>query len=302
MTELPPIVRDDPATSNQLPAPGTRLGPYELIHELRQGAAGPLYAACDTRRGHRVAIEFVRSTHATATERFLLEASAVARCRHDNVVAIHDVGEHGGQPFLVLEYLEGISLRSLLRGMHRLSVGRALEVIAPVVRALEAVHAHDIAHRVLKPESIYLTEAGIKVFDFGVAALLQPEPTPPLAARGETSRHGSLTSALPYLAPEQWAGAGRVDHQTDLWAVGIVLFEMLAGRHPLAPRAGWELLVTGVLAEPMPSLREACPRVSEALAEIVDRCLVKPKRHRMGSASELLAALEPLLAARHLVA
>ena len=104
---------------------------------------------------------------------------------------------------------------------------------------------------------------------------------------------------LPYMSPEQWgAGNATVDHQTDLWAVGILLFEMVAGQHPLAPRKGWDLMVTGVLREPMPSVRGVCPDLPDELADLIDRCLQKAKPQRVGSARELLDALEPLLPGR----
>jgi serine/threonine protein kinase len=105
---------------------------------------------------------------------------------------------------------------------------------------------------------------------------------------------------LPYMSPEQWGG-GRttVDHQTDIWAVGIILFEMLAGHHPLAPLRAWDLMITGVVQEPMPGVRSACPNSPDELADIIDHCLLKPKDRRIGSARELLDALEPLLPGRY---
>ncbi len=112
-----------------------------------------------------------------------------------------------------------------------------------------------------------------------------------------------MVGTLPYMSPEQWGAAGGVvDHQTDLWAVGIILFEMVAGHHPLAPRVGWDLMVTGILQEPMPSVRGAVPNLPDELADVIDRCLQKPKEQRFGSARELLDALEPLLPGRYALA
>jgi hypothetical protein len=108
-----------------------------------------------------------------------------------------------------------------------------------------------------------------------------------------------MVGTLPYMSPEQWgAGAAAVDHQSDLWAVGIMLFEMVAGHHPLAPLRGWDLMVTGLVREPMPGVRTACPSLPDELADVIDRCLLKDKAHRIGSARELLDALEPLLPGR----
>jgi len=313
----PGAVLDPPEPPSLLPTPGMRIGQYEVIRELGRGGMGAVYAARDTKLGRKVAIKFLFSNHQQPelTARFILEARATARCSHENIIVIHDVGEHGGNPFMVLEHLQGAPLTSLMQDGRRLPPAQAVELIVPVVRALAVAHAHNIVHRDLKPDNIFVTDAGtIKVLDFGIAKLVQGDdddgvlaraayakaPEPSAGDSPSLTRRGMLMGTLPYMSPEQWGGGGsNVDHQTDLWAVGIILFEMVAGQHPLAPRRGWDLMVTGVLLESMPNVRGVCPNVPDELADVIDRCLRKPKDERFGSARQLLDALEPLLPGCH---
>jgi eukaryotic-like serine/threonine-protein kinase len=315
----PELVLDERSSRSPLPSPGARIGQYEIIRELGRGGMGAVYAARDTKLGRKVAIKFLSSNnHPDVTARFILEARATAQCSHENIVVIHDVGEHGGHPFMVLEHLQGVPLSQLLQDGRKLPPAQAVELIVPVVRALTVAHSHDIVHRDLKPDNIFVTDSGtIKVLDFGIAKLVHggaDESAVPASsavardlassaaagARRELTRRGAMIGTLPYMSPEQWgAGGGIVDHQTDLWAVGIILFEMVAGHHPLAPRRGPDLMITGVLQEPMPSVRGACPGLPDELASVIDRCLQKPKDQRFSSARELLDALEPLLPGRY---
>jgi len=313
----PDMLQDEPSLGAWRPVAGARIGQYEIIRELGRGGMGAVYAARDTKLGRKVAIKLLRSNNQPEhTARFIIEAQATARCSHENIVVIYEVGEHGGHPFMVLEHLQGEPLTQLQRDGRKLPPAQAIELIVPVVRALTVAHEHDIVHRDLKPDNIFVTDSGtVKVLDFGIAKLAhgddedgaalvrnvvaRPSEVGPGAKR-ELTRRGSMVGTLPYMSPEQWgAGGGVVDHQTDLWAVGIILFEMVAGHHPLAPRAGGDLMITGALQEPMPSVRGACPGLPDELADIIDRCLRKPKDQRFGSARELLEALEPLVPGRY---
>ena len=301
--------------------PGTRIHQYELIRQLGRGGMGTVFLARDTRLGRRVAIKFLRTSDADITRRFVLEARATARCSHENIVVIYEVGEFQGSPFMVLEYLQGQPLNKLIDG-QRLVSHRAVELLVPVVRALACAHEQGIVHRDLKPENILVTDTGaIKVLDFGIAKLLQDPEHPPenaAAARLQAAanasdlpspsdmsedpvnltRRGAIVGTLSYMSPEQWLGSG-IDHRTDIWAIGIMLFRMLAGKHPLAPLSGAQLVVTASLDEPMPRLRDMAPEVPAALASIVDRCLNKDKEQRFADATSLLHALEALLPGRY---
>ncbi len=285
-------------------AAGTRINQYELIRELGRGGMGCVYLARDTRLGRRVAMKFLLHASKSVADRFLVEARATARCSHENIVIIHEVDEHAGAPYMVLEFLEGTVLREHLGS--RMTPSRAIELMLPVARALARAHEFDIVHRDLKPDNIIVTGAGVvKVLDFGIAKALGtaegkgPVPADAVGAADlSLTRDGAIVGTLPYMAPEQF-GFDTVDHRTDLWSVGIMLWEMLAARHPIEPLSQANLVTTAsTLDQPMPAIRTVAPDVPEMLARVVDGCLRKPKAERIGSAAELVAALEALMPGR----
>jgi eukaryotic-like serine/threonine-protein kinase len=264
-------------------APGLRVEQYELIRELGKGGMGQVFLARDNKLGRRVAIKFLHTKSKAHGERFVTEARATARCSHENIVVIHEVDEYLGIPYMVLEYVEGATLSAMMRE-RRIAPGRAVELIVPVVRALAAAHAANIVHRDLKPDNIVVTAAGtVKVLDFGIASVDVQHAAAP-----------SFAGTLPYMSPEQ-LGTAPVDARSDLWAVGIILYEMLAGKHPLEPLTQGVLLAAAASTDPMPSLADDAPGLPDRLVAIVARCLEKQKAQRYASAGELLADLEPLL-------
>jgi serine/threonine protein kinase len=293
-------------------APGDIVGQYELIRLLGRGGMGEVHLARDLRLGRLVAIKLMNALYPDRNQRFLEEARATARCHHENIVVIHEIGEHQGYPFMVLEYLEGQTLRQWLRE-HAAAMAasgqpapvppcRAIELMLPVVRALAYAHERGIVHRDLKPENILLTRAGtIKVLDFGLAKL-RPGPMPDEVSlshgRAESAEiHCSaLIGTLPYMSPEQMK-VGVIDHRTDLWAVGIMLFEMVTGAHPVPSRAMGDLLRIAYDETPMPSVRVHMPALGP-LSAVIDRCLMKNREHRPPSARALLAELEALVHGR----
>jgi eukaryotic-like serine/threonine-protein kinase len=296
------------------PRPGTRIHHYELIRELGSGGMGTVFLARDMRLGRRVAIKFLHSDDPEITKRFILEARATARCSHENIVIIYEVGEYGGSPFMVLEYLQGQPLSKVIGDGQRLPPTRAVELMVPVVRALACAHEQNIVHRDLKPDNILVTDSGtIKVLDFGIAKVLQGDepaaeggvraPALPVESMGEDvsnlTRRGAIMGTLAFMSPEQWGIGVSIDHRTDIWAVGIMLFRMVYGKHPLHPLRGEQLMVTGFLDEPMPRLREKAPDVPQELANVIDRCLLKKKDQRFPDALSLLRALEPFLPGRY---
>jgi serine/threonine protein kinase len=299
--------------------PGEHVGQYELIRRLGRGGMGEVYLARDTKLGRRVAIKFLHTEDPALVKRFVLEARATARCGHENIVTLYEADEFQGRPYMVLEYLQGHTLADLLRG-QALPPGRAVELITPVLRALAAAHAQGIVHRDLKPENVMLTDAGVlKVLDFGIAKVQEEQraspgdllaqaatvaPATPAARSAPASgtqaaltEHGMIFGTMLYMSPEQWL-AEAVDHRTDLWAVGIMLYQMLAGRHPLpgADRVTLERRVTG--REPMPRLNTAAPGVPLRLADAVDACLAKDPAKRPAGAQALLEALAPFMPGR----
>ncbi|HEX3758105.1 MAG TPA: protein kinase [Kofleriaceae bacterium] len=302
---------------SSVPHPGVRINQYEMIKMIGEGGMGSVFLARDLRLGRRVAIKFLQSNQPELTQRFLVEARTTARCQHDNIVVIYEVGEHNGAPYIVLEFLNGKPLTHLTENGQKLTYTRAVEIMSPVLRALQCAHEHGIVHRDLKPDNIFLTEAGtIKVLDFGIAKVMQQSqqdasaekagqprlPSPLELATGTNTsltRVGTIMGTLKYMSPEQWGIGIEIDHLTDVWACGILLHRMICGRHPLHPLDGNQLVVTAMLELPMPSMAEATPAdVPRELIQIVDRCLLKNKEQRWQSAAELLSALEMFLPGR----
>ena len=149
------------------PKPGAIINQYELIRELGAGGMGTVYLARDTKLGRKVAIKILNSNHPELTQRFIVEARATARCSHENIVIIYEVGEFAAQPYMVLEFLQGSVLTDLVHGGKRLPAGRTVELMVPVARALACAHEQGIVHRDLKPDNIFVTETGtVKVLDF----------------------------------------------------------------------------------------------------------------------------------------
>lgn len=292
--------------------PGNRVQQYEIIREIGAGGMGQVVLARDTKLGRLVALKFVNSWSEEINLRFLNEARTTAQLSHENIVVIHEVSEVGGRPFMALEYLEGEPLRRVCIPGSALPVSRVVELMVPVVRALVRAHQADIVHRDLKPENIVVTTSGqVKVLDFGLAKVFESdqqaealahaqEETTNVDAHGpnlDLTQEGALMGTLPYMSPEQW-GYGTVDHRTDIWAVGIMLFEMLSGSHPLAPVTPTKLLYqAGSVDVAMPSLG-AVRGVPEAIVAIVERCLQKQKSARFADAQALLDELEKLLPGR----
>ncbi|WP_437518707.1 nSTAND1 domain-containing NTPase [Sorangium sp. So ce1099] len=292
---------------------------YEIIRKLGQGGMGVVYLARDTKLGRLVAVKCLLRYTGQGIERFLDEARATARCRHENIVVIHEVDEIRGYPYLVLEYIKGRSLREwMAQREHPSAAGSsaartppgpraptaALDIMIPVVRALVCAHDLGIVHRDLKPENIRLDDAGgLKVLDFGLAKRMDagvvPSPASARAARAaDAGRHrkSAIAGTPGYMAPEQLLGRD-IDGRADLWAVGVTLYELLTGKHPLYPFSSARLPDIADLDVPMPSLSERHPEVG-ALGALIDRCLKKRRSERIGSARELLAELEALVPSR----
>jgi serine/threonine protein kinase len=291
--------------------PGTRIKQYELIRELGRGGMGVVYVARDLVLGRRVAMKFLRNVDREIIDRFLVEARATASANHDNIVIIFEVDEFQNMPYMVLEYLEGKTLRDYMGPFGEgqpLPASRVVELMLPVARGLARAHELGIVHRDLKPENIMVTTAGqVKVLDFGIAKALDA------AADGKTTssnlaalaknlttltNEGALVGTLPYMSPEQM-GQDVVDHRSDLFALGMMMFEMIAGYHPVEPLASDTLVQNLISTEPMRSLRSAVSDLPEQLVETVDFLLRKRKEDRLPNASELAHRLEQLLPGRH---
>jgi eukaryotic-like serine/threonine-protein kinase len=293
----------------------TQVDRFGLIREIARGGMGQVFLARDTKLGRKVAIKFLLHDDPTFAQRFLIEARATARCTHENIVAIYEVGEFEGLPYMVLEYLEGKTLSQVLESKP--GPKQFAELMLSVFRALERAHEHGIVHRDLKPSNIFVTDRGqVKVLDFGVARIFDPagdaaEKAATSAGKERwdvaTPEHerntyvtfsagATMVGTLPYMSPEQW-GADVVDHQSDLWACGIMFWRALTGVHPAGTMNADKLRVRLTdLDTPLPSLGARDPSLPWELVQIVDKCLQKHKPERYQNATEIIAELQGYLA------
>jgi TolB-like protein/Tfp pilus assembly protein PilF len=274
--------------------PGSKLGPYEIIESIGRGGMGEVYRARDARLSRNVAIKTVASgalADPAMRERFDREARAVAALSHPNILAIYDVGDCDGIPYVAVELLEGDTLRPHL-GTSPLPLSTALDYAVQIGRGLAAAHDRGIVHRDLKPENIFVTRDGqVKLLDFGLATEpageLGDEPT--RAARTEA---GLVLGTAGYMSPEQARGE-HADVRSDIFSFGCVLYEMLAARRAFASASRIETL-HAVLKEHPPDLTSLRSDVSPSLNRVVRRCLEKAPEGRFQTARDLVFALENL--------
>src|SRR5271155_3378112 len=277
---------------------GTKLGPYEIIAPIGAGGMGEVYRARDTRLGREVALKVLPesfSRDADRLRRFEQEARAVAALNHPNILAIHDIGEQDGSPFIVSELLEGNTLRSELEN-GALSARKASDYAAQIAQGLAAAHDKNIIHRDLKPENVFVTREGrVKILDFGLAKLAPTagaKQSDGMTLTSSPTEAGTVMGTAGYMAPEQVRGAA-IDSRTDIFAFGAVLYEMISGQRAFRRDTAAETM-TAILKEDPPELGELTHPVSPGLERIVRRCLEKQPEQRFQSAKDLAFALEAL--------
>ncbi len=248
---------------------------------------GVVYLAHDERLGRAVAVKTMSvAGDETARKRFWREARAAASINHPNVCQLYEVGEDGGQPFIAMELLEGEPLAERLR-RGPLSVAEMLPIGLGILAALQALHARGIVHRDLKPSNVFLTPHGVKLLDFGLARPADPEVAQPLASADALTRTGMLVGTPRYMAPEQVTGEG-LDARSDLFALGAILFEMLAGRPAFDGRNAVEILHATLYEQP-PALTGS-PAVAAA-DRVIRRALAKRPAERPASAEAMAEEL-----------
>jgi serine/threonine-protein kinase len=264
-------------------------GKYRLTRPLGQGAMGVVWEAIHEHTSRRLALKLILNATEDLRARLLREARACGRISHRNVIEIYDTGEtEEGDPFLIMQLLSGETLQARLKREQRIEPQEAARIGRDVARALAAAHAEGIIHRDLKPANVFLhQEAGtsgavVKVLDFGVCKTLTGEES--------LTVPGGLVGSPSYMSPEQIMGA-RLDHRSDLWALGVLLFEMIAGQRPFRGRG--PDLVAAIVGEPIPTLAERVPGIDPDLSAIVAQCLQRDPARRFNTAAEAAARLEP---------
>ena len=276
--------------------PGTRLGPYEIMSPLGAGGMGEVYRAKDTRLDREVALKVIHPQLAANVDRlarFEQEAKAAARLDHPNILVVHDVGTHEGSPYIVSELLEGESLRELLGSP--LPPRKAVDFALQVAHGLSAAHEKGIVHRDLKPENVFVRKDGrIKILDFGVAKLTQPSSgaLDTQATTAAATEPGVVLGTVGYMSPEQVQGRP-LDARSDIFSLGVVLYEMLSGKQPFHRGTAPETL-TAILREEPLDLAETNRNIPPELDRIVRHCLEKEPDRRFHSVSDVVFGLETL--------
>lgn len=285
--------RNAPLTS------GTMLDRYKVLNLLGKGGMGEVYLAQDTKLTRKVAVKLLPAEFTISSERmrrFEHEARAVTALNHPNIVTVHEIERLNGTNFIVTEFVDGQTLRQLM-SKTGIYLSDALDIAIQIANALEAAHAAGIAHRDIKPENIMVRRDGyVKVLDFGLAKLAGRD-TPMISAEGSAkdllSTHaGSVMGTISYMSPEQARGRD-VDARTDIWSLGVVLYEMLAGRTPFEGEIP-NHIIASILEEEPPALARFAQDVPAELERIVNKALRRDKNERYRTVKDLVLDLKAL--------
>ena len=263
---------------------GKIVGDFEIVRELGRGGMGSVYEASDRMLGRRVAVKVVHpelSRDPVLIERFQKEAQALARLNHPNVTSVFSLFRDGEQYFLVMEYIEGQALEARLRTEGALPWKESVELTIGALEGLQHAHEHGIIHRDVKPANLFLPSVGgIKIMDFGIAHIL---------GQRRLTRMGTVVGTLAYMSPEQ-VGGRDLDARTDIYSLGIVLYEMVTGGVPFRAKSDYELMQAHLERAPAPP-RTFAPSIPKWLEEQIVRALSKDPRERHQMAAELAADL-----------
>ena len=283
----PTFMSDQPEITTPLPL---RIGRYRVTGLLGRGAMGMVYLGHDPAIDRAVALKTIHRRLLTGEEgaewleRFRREVRAAGRCLHPNIVTVFEYGEEAGAPYIAMEYVQGRELREYLKERQPLPLANAVAIIVQVLQALGHAHACGVVHRDIKPGNIIVMADGqVKVTDFGIARL---------ETGSAMTQHGMAVGTPAYMAPEQFGGQ-EADRRADLYAAGVVLFELLTGVRPHAGRGASDLMYQ-VLHEAPRRATQLNPRLPEALDAVFARALAKRPLDRFQEANEFVAALESL--------
>ena len=278
---------------------GQTIGHYKISKRIGSGGMGEVYLAVDITAGRKAALKLLPARFtgdAARLKRFQQEARAVVGLNHPNILTVYEIGEDQSTYYIASELIEGETLRQRL-GRGGMALSEAIDVVIQVVSALAAAHEAGIIHRDIKPENIMLRPDGyVKVLDFGIAKLAEQEvpvaiPTDEALLLVETNL-GSILGTVRYMSPEQARGAA-IDQGTDIWSLGVVLYEMVTGHAPFTGETPRETMLSVLETEP-PPLRSYVSQVPNELQQIINKALRKDRTERYQSANELLEALQSL--------
>jgi eukaryotic-like serine/threonine-protein kinase len=273
---------------------GNLISHYQTLRQLGKGGMGEVWLAHDTVLDRQVAIKFLPENlqaDPTTKERFLREAKAAAALDHPFICKIYETGESGGRTYIVMEYVEGCNLQDKMKEAE-ISARDALQIALEVAEALEVAHAKGIVHRDLKPANIMCTPQGhAKVMDFGIAKRILPGPESAQATLTQTgvTAQGMIMGTIDYMSPEQARGVP-VDGRSDIFSLGVILYEMLSGKHPFAKLTPIETL-TSVLKDPVPSFVVKPKNINPAAHYIIKKCLAKKPEDRYANIKEFSAEI-----------
>jgi len=274
-------------------APGTRLGPYEILSPVGAGGMGEVYRARDSRLGRTVAIKVLPERLSQEPDlriRLENEACTISKLSHPNICTLHDIGHHGGIDFLVLEFVEGKTLRELLVS-GTLPIRKVIAIAVQIAEGLAQAHDAGITHRDLKPENLMVSSESVKILDFGLAKLgLGAEESPDACTTAVFhTQPGTVLGTIRYMSPEQMAGKS-LDFRSDQFSFGLLLYEMATGRHPFQKQTQAQTMLAIVRDEPKP-VSSLNPEVPPPLCWVIERCLAKEPENRYFSTRDLVRDL-----------
>ena len=296
--ESPAVAQAADALDQKLTA-GQRVKHYQIVNLIGEGGMGEVYLATDTILGRRVALKVLPAFVSKDPERlrrFTQEARAASRLSHPNVCVVHEIGEtDDGRPFIAMEYVEGMTLRQRIRS-HALKLGDVLDIAIQVAEALTAAHDAGIVHRDIKPENIVIRPEGyVKILDFGLAKLTERHKGATHTTMSTLLFHsspGTVIGTAAYMSPEQARGVS-VDERTDIWGLGVVLYEMASGRPPFTGETATDVVVAIVEKDPLP-ISQHVEGVPPELERIVKKALRKDRNERYQIVKELAIDLRSL--------
>ncbi len=280
--------QDDRRDDSGLPPGTTVANRFRVDRKLGEGGMGAVYAAVNITTNRPVALKVMHPEYAAKKDivrRFMREAKAATAINHPNVIEVLDVVDSdGGDPVMVMEMLQGEPLDAVLERRGALPLGEIARVMLPVVAAVGAAHARGIVHRDLKPENIYLSVAANgsvvpKVLDFGIAKILDPSQINELSTKTGATRTGSMLGTPHYMSIEQACGERDIDHRTDIWSIGVMLYVMLSGRRPYDGENFGQILKALMTQTPTP-IASLVPGLPADVADLIDRCMRRARGER----------------------